>query len=139
MTPSFSKIARSAAMVATLALGLATVPAVQAAPKLTGEERLAKMLEGRVAGEPVSCISLYQTTDTTVIDGTAIVYKVGSTYYVNRPSNAKSLRDDDVMLVKLHSSQLCSVDIVETRDRSTMMYNGFVGLDKFVPYRKVKH
>lgn len=122
----------TAAALATLGLG----SAAQAAPKLTGEERLAKMLEGRVAGEPVSCISLYQTTDTTVIDGTAIVYKVGSTYYVNRPSNAKSLRDDDVMLVKLHSSQLCSVDIVETRDRSTFMYNGFVGLDKFVPYRK---
>lgn len=139
MTPAFSSITRSAALAATLALGLAAAPAIQAAPKLTGEEQLAKMLEGRVAGEPVSCIPLYNTTDTTVIDGTAIVYKVGSTYYVNRPNNAKSLRDDDVMLVKLHSSQLCSVDIVETRDRSTFMYNGFVGLGKFVPYRKAKH
>jgi hypothetical protein len=129
------------AIAATLAVGAALLaaPAVDARTKLTGEQRLAKMLEGREAGKPVSCIPYSQTQNTTVIDKTAIVYRVGSTLYVNRPTNVDRLTDDDIMVTKIYTSQLCNLDTVQLHDRNFgNMWNGFVGLQDFVPYRKVK-
>jgi len=127
------KIAMALAAGAALLAGTA----VEAKPKLTGEEQLAKALEGRVAGKPVDCISLFDSRDQQVIDKTAIVYGNGSTIYVNRPANARDLDSDDVMVTNIHGSQLCRLDIVRTHERSGFFPNGFVDLEQFVPYRKV--
>lgn len=116
---------------------IAAPAALSAKPRLTGEERLSKMLEGREAGEPTSCIPIHRTNDSTVIDHTAIVYRDGNTIYVNRPRNADSLDSDDVMVVQIHGSQLCRLDMVTMHDRSGGFFTGFVGLEDFVPYRKV--
>ena len=76
---------RKTALLLAAAAMLAAPAALSAKPRLTGEERLAKLLEGREAGHPVSCLPLTASRDSTVIDKTAIVYKSGSTIYVNRP------------------------------------------------------
>lgn len=111
--------------------------AADARPRLTGEEQLAKLLEGRVAGEPVSCITLSNVQSSTVIDKTAIVYGSGNTIYVQRPkTGASSLDSNDILVTQLTSSQLCSIDTVQLRDRNGYFWRGFVGLDKFVPYTK---
>jgi len=123
---------------AVLVTGLAAAPALQARERLTGEAKLAKMLDGREAGKPVNCIPVYNTNHSEIIDKTAIVYKVGSTYYVNRPTNADQLDSDDIMVTELHNSQLCSLDVVNLHDRSSpSFWHGFVGLRQFVPYKKV--
>ncbi|HSX57382.1 MAG TPA: hypothetical protein VLG14_18925 [Sphingomonas sp.] len=104
-----------------------------------GEAELAKMLEGRVAGKPVKCLPTHAMDNSTVINGTAIVYRSGSRLYVNRPrSGADRLDDDDILLTKLYGSQLCNVDKVDLIDRSSRMWSGFVLLGDFVPYQKVK-
>lgn len=121
------------------ATALLAAPAVQAKPKQTGEEKLAKILEGREAGKPVDCIPLSQTSSSRIIDKTAIVYDAGSVIYVNRPSNADSLDDDDIMVTELHTGQLCRLDTVKLHDRTSHMFSGFVGLNQFVPYRKAGH
>lgn len=122
-----------------VAASLLAAPAVDARTKLNGEQKLAKLLEGREAGKPVNCIPYSQTQNATVIDKTAIVYRVGSTLYVNRPSNADRLDDSDIMVTKIYTSQLCNLDTVQMHDRNAgFMWNGFVGLQDFVPYRKVK-
>ncbi len=127
------------ALVAGAALSGAPAVAAKSKPKLTGEEKLAKMLEGREAGKPVNCITLSQVSQTTVIDKTAIVYQVGSTLYVNRPTNADLLDNDDILVTRLWGSQLCSVDTVQLHDRMAgHMWSGFVGLREFVPYKRVK-
>jgi len=123
-------------IVALLALGLLATP-VAAREKLTGEQELAKMLEGRVAGKPVNCVSLNQTRTTTIISKTAIVYDMGSTIYVNRPAFPQNLDSDDVMVTKTSGSQLCHLDLVEMRARSGMFWRGSVGLEQFVPYTKL--
>lgn len=111
--------------------------AADARPRLTGEEQLAKLLEGRVAGKPVNCISLPNVQSSSVIDKTAIVYGSGSTIYVQRPrSGASSLDSNDILVTQLTTSQLCSIDTVQLRDRNGGFWRGFVGLDKFVPYTK---
>jgi len=123
--------AAAASAIALIASG------AQAREKLTGEQQLAKLLEGRVAEQPVSCIPVSNTRDARIIDKTAIVYDWGNVIYVNRPRDARDLDDDDVMVTDIRGSQLCSVDVVRMHDRSNFFYTGFVGLGEFVPYRKV--
>ena len=109
----------------------------QAKPRLTGEQELAKALEGRVAGAPVDCINTQTNSSSRVFDKTAIVYGSGRTIYVQRPKGgAESLNDDDILVTRLTSSQLCSIDTVQLHDRSRGFWRGFVSLDKFVPYTK---
>ena len=121
------------------AAALAASPAVAAKEKRSPEEQLAKLLGGRVAGDPRSCITLSRIDSSQIIDKTAIVYRDGSTLWVNRPrSGAQSLDEDDVLVTKLTGSQLCSIDTVQLHDRSSHFWRGFVSLGEFVPYRKVK-
>ena len=122
---------------ALAAAALLAGPALQAKERLTGEQQLAKLLEGRVAGEPVSCIPLHRTSNSRIIDRTAIVYDSGRTIYVNRPRHPDSLDSDDVMVTRLHTSQLCRLDTVRLHDRSGFWYSGFVGLEDFVPYTRI--
>jgi hypothetical protein len=129
-----NRIALALAASAALVSG----PALQARDKLAPEARLAKILDGRVAGEPVNCIYLPGVRETRVIDKTAIVYKSGSTIYVNRPvSGADRLDDSDIMVTRPTGSQLCSVDTVNIHDQGTHFWRGFVGLGEFVPYTRV--
>lgn len=111
---------------------------VQAAPDRGGEARLAKALDGRVAGEPVACLNLRDIRSTRIIDNIAILYETsGGKIYVNMPrSGASSLRDDRVMVTDTRSSQLCSIDTVKLYDSGLRMETGWVGLGDFVPYAK---
>ncbi|HEV2567457.1 hypothetical protein [Sphingomonas sp.] len=124
--------------IASTAAALGAAAAASAAP-LPPEERLARLLEGRVAGKPVNCINNINFTSAEIIDGTAIVYRVGSKLYVNRPrSGADSLDQDDIMVSRPFGSQLCSVDVVDLIDRGARFQTGFVMLGEFVPYTRVK-
>lgn len=110
-----------------------------AAPRLDPEARLAKILEGRVAGKPVDCINPQVNTETQIVDHTAIVYGWGNTVYLQRPVNAQDLRDDDMLVTYLHGTgQLCSIDVVHLRDRNGGWNRGFVSLNKFVPYTRAR-
>ena len=103
----------------------------------SGEERLAKILKGRVPGPPQRCIYLPSIRESRIIDGTAIIYDAGRTIYVNRPvGGARTMSSSDVMVTKPTSSELCNVDIVRLFDQGTHFQRGFVNLGDFVPYRK---
>ena len=122
------------------ALSMAVAPSADAKPRLTGQEQLAKMLDGRVAGKPQSCIFTggAASNDMTIIDRTALVFRSGGTLWVNRPADPKSIDDNDILVFKRFSgSQLCRTDMVNTVDRlSPHMLTGVVFLGDFVPYRK---
>ena len=131
---------KSIAAVLAAATVLALAVTADARPRLSPEQKLAKMLDGRVAGEPRDCIYLPSIRGSRIVDKTAIVYDAGRTLWVNRPrSGANSLDDDDILVTNLYGSgsQLCSIDIVRLHDRTSFFYSGFVGLGEFVPYRKV--
>ena len=101
------------------------------------EARLDKLLAGRVAGEPVKCINLRDIQSSEIIDGTAIVYRVGKRLYVNRPrGGAYQLDSDDILLTRSVTSQLCRIDTVDLVDRTSRFRTGFVSLGEFVPYTK---
>ena len=120
-------------------VALSSMPA-QAAANLNsrGETKLAKALEGRVAGKPVNCINLRDIRSSEIIDRTAILYRVGAgRLYVNVPRIGQtSLDDDDILVTKTWGSQLCSLDTVRLFNRGARFETGFVGLGEFVPYSK---
>ena len=129
---------KTIAAVLAAATVLSLSVSADARPKIAPEVKLAKMLDGRVAGEPQDCIFMPTIRGSRIVDKTAIVYDAGRTLWVNRPrSGAESLDDDDILVTNLHGSSLCSIDIVSLHDRYGHFYSGFVGLGEFVPYRKV--
>jgi hypothetical protein len=120
---------------------LALAGAVHSADKVDkktekNEVRLEKMLEGRMAGEPVSCIPMLQSSRLEVIDGVALVYDSGDTLYVGRPTDPTMLGHDDIVVIDRFGGQLCNTDIVRTIDRHGGFMTGVVFLKKFVPYKK---
>lgn len=119
-------------------LALAATPALVSAetPAERGEARLAKMIEGRTAGEPVSCIPALRSNRLTVIDHVGLVYDAGDTIYVARASNPRSLGRNDIVVIDRFGSQLCKQDIVRTVDRYQHYTTGAVFLEDFIPYTK---
>ncbi len=127
----------AAPLAAAALLASPTVGAEEKAEPTQGEIKLAKLLEGRVAGEPQSCISVSPNYDLRVINKTALVYKSGGTIYVNVPRNARSIDDDDTLVRRTTmGSRVCNTDIITTVDLTSGMYTGNVVLGDFVPYRK---
>lgn len=119
--------------------GAALLVAPAVAARDNPDVQLQKLLAGRVAGEPVNCIDIGRATSSTIIDGKAIVYRIGSRLYVNVPrSYPQSLDSDDTLVTRTFGSQLCSSDFVNTVDRTSGFPRGPVFLGKFVPYTKVK-
>lgn len=126
---------RLSSLLAIALIGFAMPAAAATRVSESGEAKLAKALDGRVAGKPVDCISLRSTGSSQVYDGTAITYEQGRTLYVNRPRmGAESLRRGDILVSKTFTDQLCNVDTVRLLDQGSRFERGFVGLGKFVPY-----
>ena len=127
-------------MKAILASTIAAVLAVGSAPLAAetraerGEARLAKMIEGRTAGEPRNCITAFDSNRIQVIEHVGIVYEGGGTVWVARASDPRDLDSFDVPIFERQGSQLCRTDIIRTVDRSTGMQTGSVFLTDFVPY-----
>lgn len=126
----------------TLIAGAALIAAPASAlagKRDTPDVQLQKMLDGRVAGKPTSCIPLTNTRESTIIDGKAIVYRVGGKLYVNDlKGNADRLDDDDILVTRTFGSQLCRNDVVTLVSRASQIQHGFVILGDFVPYSREK-
>jgi hypothetical protein len=120
----------------TAALATALL-ATGATARPTPQQKLDKILAGRVAGPPEQCISLANNNRSQIIAGVGIVYGSGNRLWLNRPtSGADSLREDDILLTRVTTGQLCNVDIVRLVDRVGRFERGFVNLGDFVPYTR---
>ena len=118
-----------------LTLGAATATAGSIEDK--GEARLARMLDGRVAGEPVRCITTFRNNSPQIIDRVALVHDEGDTIYVARPERPRSLDSQDILLIeRFSSSQLCASDHMRTIDRTGGFMTGLLFIKEFVPYTK---
>jgi hypothetical protein len=122
---------------AALALAATAAVAAGSGHNDAGEARLAHMLEGRTAGEPVSCINTVRSNKMEVIDGVAVVYDAGKTIYVARPTDPRMLgRHDALVLDRFSPIRLCVQEPMKTIDRTDGFHTGVVFLQDFVPYTK---
>ena len=125
---------------ATAAFGMLSSPVLadENAQMTRGEEKLAKLLDGRVAGEPQSCIRTLGSRNLSQIDGTALTYRDGDTVWVNYTRNPDSINDRDIMVIdRFSGSSLCRTDQVKLVDRVNGFLSGILLLDEFVPYKKI--
>jgi hypothetical protein len=117
-----------------IAAMLISVPATAA--RRSDEARLAKLLQGRVARKPVTCLPLSRYQDTRTF-GSAVAYQVGGTWYVNRFSGRCPQLKDGRALISRHQSQICRGDIGEVvlPQAAGMSYGSCVFGD-FTPYAR---
>ncbi len=143
----------AAALFAGLALGAVPTWAQDEAPPIEsgthsdepahemtkGEKKLARLLEGRVAGEPQTCIRVMPTAGMTTIDKTAYVYGRGNTIYVQRTQNPEQIDRRDVLVTQRFGggTQFCKVDVTTTVDPLNGFLTGAVLFDDFIPYTRV--
>ena len=106
------------------------------ASRPTGEQTLARLLAGRVAGKPVRCVPAFNGRDLRVIDRVGVVYDAGRTIYVARARDPDSLRDDDVLISHRFGSDYCRDDQMHTVERYSGALKSVVFLDDFVPYTR---
>ena len=141
MTAHFRK-----SLIGVAALGLLSAPALadeqadeQTATELSeGEQELAELLEGRIAGAPQRCIRNHPSQTMRTIDDTAYVYGRGNTIYVQRTRSPEDIDDSDILVIRTHGSQLCRLDQITTVDRYSGFFSGVVFFEDFVPYTRVK-
>jgi len=139
--PALGAIAAIAVMAA--APSAATADEGEAdAPKsereIKGEEKLAEMLEGRVAGTPVDCIRTRPSEPSVTIPATAYVYGRGKTIWVQRTLNPKDIdRNNIVVVQRFNGTRLCRMDFATTVDRLQGFFTGGVQFAEFVPYTRI--
>ncbi len=107
---------------------------------IEGEKRLARMLEGRVKGEPQNCIRALPTQQMVAIDKTAYVYGRGNTIYVQRTTRPRQIDNRDTLVIQRFGggTQLCRQDLATTVDPVTQIFTGAVMFEDFVPYTRVE-
>ena len=103
------------------------------------EARLAALVAGRTAGQPVSCIT--QTRDQRVhtVEHLAQVYDAGAIRYVNRfePSGCQQLTTDTIAVSRTPTDRLCEGDIIELQSTpAPSIPVGSCTLGKFTPYAR---
>ena len=131
------RISNAFVLTASLIATLAAAPL--AARRDDPEVELAKMLAGRTAGPPKTCIPLNRNTSSQTIDGIGIVYDFGRTLYVNRFTQGCSALDSSRILVtRTTTTQLCRGDVAQVMTQTPSMLVGTCIFDNFVPYTKAK-
>jgi hypothetical protein len=117
---------------------------VDSTPKPLTEKQtalLAKELDGKIAGKPVSCISDFLGTNVIRVSDDILLYRVsGNLVYKNdlRSSCPGLARDDDIIVSEQFSSQKCRGDLLRLVDRTSGISGPVCSLGDFVPYRKDK-
>lgn len=119
---------------------LAVACTTEAGPSAASEADaalLATMLEGRTAGQPMSCVRLVDIDSNRSAGESAILFDgPGDTIYVNRPPAGCPSVNDRTLVSRTSTTQLCRGDIVNIVDVASGTQYGSCGLGDFVPYRR---
>lgn len=134
------RILASLAPIAALGLVAAPAAAQDDSDDMTrGEKQLARLLDGREAGEATRCVRTFPRANITIVDGEGIVVRIGGRLYFNRTSNPETLDDGDILVIRRYAgdSRLCENENLETYTRTGNFFTGIVSLEEFVPYDRV--
>ena len=128
------------ATLALAALALSAPAHAQEAPAAPENAELARLLEGRVAGEPTDCVPTRVNARMYIIDKTALIYDTGRTLYVNYTRYPEVLDSNDVILIRENFPRLCQTTHIELRDPFAPGFsNGSIFLTDFIPYKRASN
>jgi hypothetical protein len=100
---------------------------------------LDKELSGKVAGEPLNCLSNSQTVNVIRVSDDILLYRQsGRLVYQNklRYTCHGLSRDDDIIVTETFGGSLCKGDLIRLVDRSSGIQGPVCSLGEFIPYRK---
>jgi hypothetical protein len=136
------KVRRSALILlgATLA-GCSAAAEQQPIRSPQGQEQYQRLIQGKVAGKPISCLPSYRANDTIVIDEQTVAFRVAGgseVYIVHMLGGCTNLgRSDYVMLTKqVGPSGLCRGDIAQIVDPINRITVGSCTFGDFIPYTR---
>jgi hypothetical protein len=140
MTMRTMKIAVGLASLAALA-GCTASSAESTPAPLTDKQAklLEKQIGGKVAGEPVRCISNFGQQNIIRVSDDMLLYRAsGRLVYQNRlQSSCPGLASDrDIIVTEQYGGQQCRGDLVRLVDRVGGIPGPVCILGNFVPYRK---
>lgn len=122
------------------AMSFSSLPAKETPAKAAQE--LARALQGRTAGQPVSCIPNYRgQARMEVIDERTILYRDGGTVYLQRPRAACHGIDNGnyALVTRMYgTNRICAGDIHQIVELQTGIHGGSCIFSDFVPYRKAR-
>ena len=126
------------AAAATLA-GCSTTPPQPQPVSAESQQQLQRLLAGKVAGPPTSCLSRLRADDMVVISDGLVLYRDGANrvYRQDFGGSACSGLASGFYTMKTRSSgaNLCRGDIVEIVDLRTGTMRGVCSFGDFVPYQ----
>lgn len=100
------------------------------------EAKLARALEGKVAGKPLSCINLRNVRSTKTYGEQTMLYVVNARLaYRNDPPGGCPMRNDRAIITRTPGNMLCRGDIALIQDLTTGFGFGGCALGNFIPYR----
>ena len=104
------------------------------------ENHLDKLLAGRVAGQPITCLPDYRARDMVVIDDRTILFRDGRTYYRNDFNGGVcsnlGIGSNALVTKQFGGTGLCRGDPAQVVDVSNGFTVGSCALGDFVPYTK---
>ena len=132
------------------ALPLALMLAAPAVNSGTSEIKLSekeqakfdKIVAGRTAGKPVSCITRNDQKNMTVVGDKYLIYsssRNSKTIYVNEPYGGGRNVDRNTLVTRRPSAQLCRGEIAQVKDITSGAFIDSCTFGSFVPYTKIKN
>lgn len=103
------------------------------------QARLAEALDGyEIAGPPTSCVSQTALRGSRSF-GNTILYDRGTrrTIYRNDTQPGCRISNNDILVTRSPTGNLCSGDIIRTIDRTAQFVTGGCAFGEFVPYERV--
>jgi hypothetical protein len=126
------------ALAASALAACTTAPPQQMARSAKAEAELTKLLAGKTAGMPVSCLQSWRSGDMVVIDDNTVVFRdTRARVYRNdfRGGSCNRLGTGNYALVtKTSGTGLCSGDIAQVVDVSNGITVGSCVIGEFVPF-----
>jgi hypothetical protein len=116
---------------------LLTACTASAPNSASNSSELARLLDGRVVGEPKSCVPMQQQDGLRAIDENTFVVERGRTLWVNRlPSACPGIRPFSTLIVRVHTGQYCQGDRVQALEPGASIPGPYCILGDFVPYQR---
>lgn len=118
-------------------VGCTTTAAQQPLRSAAKQHEYERLLAGKVAGPPISCLPRYASNDMVVIDENTIAFRDGSrrTYINHMQGGCNNLGGTTALVTRQYgTAQLCRGDIGQVTDLTNHFTVGSCVFGDFIPY-----
>jgi hypothetical protein len=133
-----ANIRSTAVVLGGLMMASCTAAPYNRAPGQGAQRELAEALAGRTPGPAQRCVANFELRSMQVIDDNTILFRKGSTVYIQRPPGGCSglASGSRTLVTRPLGSQLCAGDLNYTVDLSSGMRGPTCVFGPFVPYTR---